>query len=401
MLNGYKILHIIPSLKLGGEEKFLIDIYPFLSKKFNHVVCPFIHTGELYTKTINIEKSHHNRFWIYVFKSQMVVARILKPLLFFYYNYKAWFFLKNEKPDIIITCTPMANFILCITTLCFFRKRHFKWYSRIGTHINPSDFSPTLSRNKIGYRILLLLMTFFAKLSVKNSDCFITVNHTLLNELITISHVDINKSFLLPVCLSNKVLLDKKLVKDVFFPTQEKQTFFVAAGRLEYIKGFDFLIKTFSLFVKHQPDIKLIIFGEGLERFALEKLIRSLNLQEKILLPGFIENPAASILNAIANIVPSRSEGFGKIIIEAMHHSSIVIASNCTGPREIINNGIDGVLFENENSEALLNAMHLVIKMSDENKIIMKNNAYQKSLHYSAENVASLLNTKLEMDCTL
>lgn len=392
-----KILHIVSSLECGGEEIFLLDIYPFLSKQFEHVICPFVHTGELYTNTINIEKSKNSRFWIYVFKSRTAIAKILKSFLLFYYSYRMWRFIKNEKPDIIITCTPMAAYALVLLTTFTIRKRKFKWYSRIGSHIDPINARSFFSPNKLSYRIASSLLYLAVKLLAKRADCMIVVNRDLMKEVMTISNADIKKFFLLPVCVSDSSILNKQPV--LYFP--EKQAFFVAAGRLEYIKGFDFLIKTFSIFSKNKPNIKLIIFGEGSKRNSLEKLIKSLRLTEKILLPGYIKNPAIIGPNAIAYIVPSRSEGFGKIIVEAMQTSSIVIASDCAGPREIITDKHDGILFESENSAALLDAMNYVMQLSAENKAALKKNAYQQSLQYSPERIAKLLNAKLEMECVL
>ncbi|MCX7124260.1 MAG: glycosyltransferase [Gammaproteobacteria bacterium] len=385
-----KILHIIPSLNCGGVEKSLLDIYPFLSKKFSHLICPFLHTGALYTDAINLEKSKNNGFWLYIFKSHTLVAKALKPLLFFYYTYRTQQFLKNENPDVIITYTDVSAFVLIFLKMLTNQKAKFKWYARIDSHMVPANSHPFFSNKKFIYRIVSGVVRFITGLFVERADCVITVSHALMNEVITACRADPKKFFLLPNCISNKPTASD-------YPL-ENSPFFVAAGRLEYVKGFDFLIKTFAIFSKNNPGVKLIIFGDGSRRKSLEKIIESLNMKEKILLPGFVKNPTSNHLKAIATIVPSRSESFGKIIVEAMQTSSIVIASNCGGPREIITDNIDGLLFENGNSVALLNVMNCVMQMSDQDKSRIKNSAYQKSLHYTPERVTALLNAKLEMD---
>ena len=388
-----KILHIIPSLNCGGVEKSLLDIYPFLSKKLHHLICPFLHAGELYTGTVNLEKSKNNGFWLYIFKSHTLVAKILKPLLFFYYTYRTQQFLKNENPDIVITYTDVSAFVLVFISVFTNQKRKFKWYARIDSHIIPANGNPFFLNKKFIYRIVSGTVRFMTKCFVERADCIITVSHALMNEVITTCHADAKKFFL----LSNSISSNSALSDYPF----ENDHFFVAAGRLEHVKGFDFLINTFSIFSKNNPKVKLIIFGDGSRRKSLQKLIKSLHLAEKILLPGFIKNPSEISSKAIATIVPSRSEAFGKIIVEVMQTLSIVIASNCGGPREIITDNINGLLFECENTAALLDAMNRVMQMSDQTKLTIKNNAYQKSLEYTPERVSALLNAKLEMDLLL
>ena len=116
------------------------------------------------------------------------------------------------------------------------------------------------------------------------------------------------------------------------------------------------------------------------------------------MLPGFFPYPTKLIQNPIAYIVPSRSEGFGKLIIEAMNTHSIVIASNCSGPTEIIKDNIDGALFEREDCLSLRQVVKKILAMPDDQVTLMKENAYQKSLLFTTENITQQLNTKLESD---
>src|SRR5207253_209579 len=111
---------------------------------------------------------------------------------------------------------------------------------------------------------------------------------------------------------------------------------------------------------------------------------------------GFIKNPEQLIPKSLFCLIPSRTEGFCKVVIEAMAKRSIVIASNCDfGPREIINDNINGILFESENGTSLLQAMKKIMVMSEENKNHLKNNAYQRSLEYTPEHITNILNKQL------
>lgn len=401
-----KILYIITSLDSGGEEKFLLDIYPLLTNKLKHIICPLIHAGKFYpnNQSVKLENGKNNRFWLWLFKSQTVPAKMLKPLFWIYYVARIDRILKNENPDAIVTCTPDSSFSLCMhEIITFSRRKKYTWYYRVGTHFYPTGYVPSLFRNNMTCLLMIKLMTkigsFLVKLRIKRANQFIVVNSILKQELINAYHINVKNIFTLPVSLSNtNINLQPYLTKNFLFPQNSNKKYFVAAGRLKYVKGFDFLIGAIEPILKEQHDIILVIAGEGPEKSRLLKQIQLLGLTEKIILPGFIHDPTTLIHDPIAYIVPSRSEGFGKLIIEAMNTRSIVIASNCAGPNEIIENDTDGLLFQKENELSLINAIKKTLSMSDEHRLHIKENAYKKSLHFTSEQITLQLNKKLESD---
>jgi glycosyltransferase involved in cell wall biosynthesis len=139
------------------------------------------------------------------------------------------------------------------------------------------------------------------------------------------------------------------------------QPFIVAAGRLVPQKGFDLLIRAFAARLANRP-ISLVIAGEGPERTALEALARSLNIQSRVHLPGFVGNPWSYFARAAAFVCSSRWEGFGNVIIEAMACGVPVVSTDCEyGPREIIRHNESGLLVPVENVDALAEAIGLVV----------------------------------------
>jgi len=92
----------------------------------------------------------------------------------------------------------------------------------------------------------------------------------------------------------------------------------ISAGRLSDDKGFDTLIKAFSLVNKKIQNSQLIILGEGSKRKDLERLISKLNLTEKVKLAGLKENPFPYIKAADIYITSSRRESFSFSTLEAM-----------------------------------------------------------------------------------
>ncbi|ANP45469.1 glycosyltransferase [Candidatus Viadribacter manganicus] len=110
--------------------------------------------------------------------------------------------------------------------------------------------------------------------------------------------------------------------------------FIMSAGRLVKVKNFAMLLRGFAL---AGGDRKLVIAGEGEERGALEQLAQELGIADRVLLPGFIQNPYPLMAAADVFVLPSDSEGYPNALIEAMALGRSVIATNCdSGPSQIL-----------------------------------------------------------------
>lgn len=110
--------------------------------------------------------------------------------------------------------------------------------------------------------------------------------------------------------------------------------FIVAAGRLVPNKNFGMLIEAFA---RADLPASLVILGEGPLRGALQAQIERLGLGDRILLPGFLDNPFAVLKRAALFALPSNAEGFPNGMVEAMACGLPVVAANCrSGPSEIL-----------------------------------------------------------------
>lgn len=148
--------------------------------------------------------------------------------------------------------------------------------------------------------------------------------------------------------------------------TSRNRHFLLAVGRLHPVKGFDCLLQAFALLAQTHPGWDLYILGEGDQRGELEALRDSLGLQERVFMPGHAGNMSEWYEAADMYVLSSRVEGLSNSLLEAMAHGLPCVAFDCdTGPREIIREGIDGVLVRPvQDAHAL--AQSLSVLMSDQ-----------------------------------
>jgi GalNAc-alpha-(1->4)-GalNAc-alpha-(1->3)-diNAcBac-PP-undecaprenol alpha-1,4-N-acetyl-D-galactosaminyltransferase len=129
-------------------------------------------------------------------------------------------------------------------------------------------------------------------------------------------------------------------------------------GRLAPIKGFDLLIRAFAQARETLPEWRLVIHGEGPARAALQRLIEDLSLGESVSLPGATGTSGDALRRASIFVMPSRVEAFPNALCEAMASGCAVIAFDCeTGPREILTDGVDGLLIPNGDVASLASAL--------------------------------------------
>ena len=173
----------------------------------------------------------------------------------------------------------------------------------------------------------------------------------------------------------------------------KKKINMITIGRLIKIKGYDILLQSHNKLIKKGIEYNLIILGEGEERKNLEKYIKQNNLENNTQLLGFKENPYPYLKQADIFVSASRYEGYPLVLCEAICLGKPIIATNCTGPKEILENGKYGLIAEVENVEDLAEKMEELIldkKLREKYSDLSKERARIFNIKKTLEEIESL-----------
>lgn len=126
--------------------------------------------------------------------------------------------------------------------------------------------------------------------------------------------------------------------------TQDSKTI-VSAGRLTYQKGFDMLVDVAAQVLPQHPDWQWLVLGDGEDHDALVEQARERGLSKQLHFLGRTDDLGAYLKQAAFFVMTSRFEGLPMVLLEAMAYSLPIISFDCeTGPREIVQNGVNGYL---------------------------------------------------------
>ena len=338
-----KILYVITGLGQGGAERVVCDLADKMYEKGNEVKIAYL-TGNVLTKPRYQE--------IELIKINLNSLRLF-PLAYI----KLSKIIKNFEPDVVHSHMVHANIftrLVRITTsikklICTAHNSDEGGGSRMlayrFTH-NLADLTTNVSNEAV--------QAFIEKKAVPGSDIITTYNG-----------IDLSRFFYNSEA-KNKILNELNLNTNSYL--------ILAVGRFSEQKDYPNLLHAFKILKnKSLGDIKLIIAGDGELRSEIEKIIDELGLKQDIHLLGRRNDIPDLMSAADLFVLSSKYEGFGLVVAEAMACKTLVVATDCGGVAEVLNN--DQFLVPPLNSNVLAEKMYYALTLSEEekNKNIIKN----------------------------
>lgn len=161
--------------------------------------------------------------------------------------------------------------------------------------------------------------------------------------------------------------LDTKVFKFSERNSSDSEFTFITVANLISLKKIDFLVTIFNKIAKKYKSTKLIIIGDGKEKFRIKNLIKKYGIQKQVIMTGNInrEKIKRYLDNSNCFVLPSQSETFGVSYIEAMATGLPVIATKCGGPEDFVDES-NGILIDVDNGVELFMAMVKMIYHASE-----------------------------------
>lgn len=347
-----KIVFVMHELSIGGAERVVSSLVNNLDReKFDVHLCLFKKKGSL-VDTLAEDITLHD----------LKASRVITS------GYKLFLLVLQLKPDIVFTSITHVNLLLGI--FIPFLRPFCKNTSFITREVNiPSIRAKHIPASK--------KLDRFYKRFIHNFDLIVAQSDFMKQDIHQSYNVDNKKIRVvnnpLDTMMIKEALLDEASAAPLFKPGKIN---ILAVGNLRRQKGFDILLRAMPLL---NDRFHLNILGEGRERGLLEKMIKALNISEKVTLLGFQKNPYTYMSNADIIVLSSRYEGFPNVILEANACGKFVIAFECPGvSSEIIQNGVNGFLVAAGNNRALSEAIEKYADLiHDEESIIETTKRYE------------------------
>lgn len=262
-------------------------------------------------------------------------------------------FLRNERPDLILTHGFNGAFVAAVSSCRLNISIVSSWHG---------DYFPTTLIQKIRKPFIEiitgLLFRNFVKEIVTVSDFSrkALIKKGVPSEKITVIYNGIADKEPEPQPVS-------KIKQDLKVP--DSCILIGSACRLDAAKELPNLIYAAEIALKQRNNLRFVIWGEGLQRPDLEKLVKERGLGKYVLLPGYRPDIERCLPSLDIFTLSSNLENFSISILEAMRAGLPIVATNVGGNPEAIRNRIDGILVPPSNPEALSKEILVLASDSD------------------------------------
>jgi phosphatidylinositol alpha-1,6-mannosyltransferase len=161
--------------------------------------------------------------------------------------------------------------------------------------------------------------------------------------------------------------------------------------RLSRLKRVDILIKSMPIILARQPNVRLIIGGQGDDRPRLQELAAATGVLEHVIFAGFIPSEEMPIYFNAADLFAFHStyETFGMVLAEAMNYGKAIVTVDNTAIKEIITNGKTGILVPEMNPQALAQAVLNLLENQTLRSRLEENSREKARNHFRWDSIAA------------
>ena len=314
MNKNIKIFMIIPELRHGGTEKFILNLLNELSNKYLIVLCC------IGSSNSEFKKYYENKNIVIITLNSSIQNCFFKLLKL----------MKKHKPDVVFSNLWALNIISALCKILFFFK-----FKLIISEGNPYT-------KLINYKIPFFLIKFLVSLTYLIADKIITASSKgLLIHINNFSLFNIKKKSLY---INNGIEINNQIYKNKNFSSGIIKILCITQFRDQ--KDIETIFKAIWLLSK---DFKCFftLVGDGKNKNRLLKYASNLGIEKFIKFEGNQNDLSHYYKEHEYFVFSSFFEGGPNVILEALNHDIKIVASDCNyGPKEYLNNGEYGYLFK-------------------------------------------------------
>lgn len=293
------------------------------------------------------------------------------------FNLKEWFrlyfFLKKEKPDVVLSHLFFSNTIFRILKI-------FLGYKIVivehNTYVGKKWHEILIDR-------LLSFMTSYIIAVSKTVAGFTSKQENISPDKFVVIHNGIDLS-LISDFLKKEVCNKEDIKTKLGFSLDDKVI--LSVGRLQTQKNHKALIMGFAKFCIKNLNYKLVILGDGPLEEGLRGLVTNLGLDDKVLLLGARKDVFSFYLISEFLISTSIIEGLSMAYLEALSFGLPILSTKTAGTDEIIKDGYNGFFLRGSDEDTVVSG---IVKMINSEKEVLSKNAKESALNFSIQSNVS------------
>lgn len=305
-----KVLFVIDLIKTGGAEKILLDFRRYLLDK-GYEVPVYVLYGDISSFYCGLRKN-----------SAIAFFKLFQQI---YLWLKLIFIVKHENPDCVFSILDRSNIITQFLPIG--RK-----YKILTVHNILSVQYDKIKNNMLKWLVFKFIHFSY---NIGRRTTIIAVSNQVKDDLIDNFNIDSKRVYVVNNGVDAADIMSKSQEAITEFAVVPDCIYILNIGRFTLQKAQWKLVKAFSILIKSNPKLRLLLIGEGELKAELEKLIEDLSLKDYVLILPFSHNPYKFMKLSTVMVLPSLYEGFPIVLSEASILRLPVIGSNKAIPQEI------------------------------------------------------------------